>query len=206
MERRLALDRIGKPEDKNIYYQSYGSLSNWGYPNITFVGSSHVHHLETAKNAMAFSKHSADMVMKSKFLGISGLTWWKCSTELHGSFTNKEKFDTYGNTWKKYDDLKYEPNFFIVILGSNDTRDLNSRLLDVKERYSYEECAMKAEQEMEEWFTALKPHIKDLFLEIKARAGNSQILYIPILLRRSWLPESRRFCIRLDEYILKQLL
>ena len=201
----IAWDRLNCVGKEDCYYQSYGSLFHWGYPRIMIVGSSHVKNMAVARMNGNLPERCYRFIRGAQLLGVGGLMWWRCSTELNGVFVSKSKGDNYGNVWEKYDRLSYNPDYSFVICGSNDTSDLNCRLLDIRERYSHEEYLAKANIEMNKWFNALKPHIDDMFDAVKKRTPNGDILYLPILPRRSWLAESRKFAIRLNEYVIKHM-
>ena len=59
---------------KDCFYQSYGSLHNWGYPRIAFIGSSHVKHFKEARADGNLPMRCFKFIEESQFLGIAGLT------------------------------------------------------------------------------------------------------------------------------------
>ena len=124
---------------------------------------------------------------------------------MNGIFTSSEKTGKYGNKWKAYDDAGQDTDYFFILLGSNDVSDANCRFVDIKSRYSADEYIQKVELEMAEWLESLKPHIRDLVKAIDSRSNNARILYMPILQRKSWLIESRRLALRLDDYVVRTI-
>ena len=71
----LGRKRLGINCDRDAYHHSYGSLYNWTFPKIAYLGSSHVTHLESASKNDHLPQRCRDFLSKSYYIGVGGLTW-----------------------------------------------------------------------------------------------------------------------------------
>ena len=197
----MGWNRLNPQGSHDCYYKSFGNLYHWSFPTVALLGSSHITHLERMKNDKELPQRTRDFLANCHFLGVGGLCWWKTVNELNGIFTTESKRKKYGNVWADFDKSNKSPSFYVIVLGSNDTSDLDCRLRFLKANLNAKDYAKEADLEVAEWFESLKPFIKYLISEIRYRSKTAKILYMPILPRKRWLEESRRFAFRLDEYI-----
>ena len=98
-------------------------MTDIGPPKVTYVGSSHIHHLMGLKYSASLPHHTRTFLSNSAFVGCGGLKFWSCKDELNGNFTSQYKLDKYGDLWRKYGSLKFNPDWFVTMLGSNDCDD-----------------------------------------------------------------------------------
>ena len=87
----LGRKRLCIKTDRDAYHHSYGSLYNWSFPKIAYVGSSHVTHLESASTNKRLPQRCRDFLENSAYVGLGvSITWWQASMELNGIFSSKD--------------------------------------------------------------------------------------------------------------------
>ena len=104
------------PANDDPYFAKYGRLKSYGYPQICFVGDSNVVHLKRASTDRHLPQRVWDFLKPASYVGVGGLTWWKCENELHGKFSSRDKFRRYGYQWRDFDCGKYHPAYFIIMV------------------------------------------------------------------------------------------
>ena len=116
--------------NKNRFNRIIPQLEAYGAPTIIFVGSSHVAHLKDVTEKTKMLAHTpkkfVDFLADARYVGCGGLKYWSAPQELNGIFHDDWKAEKYGNLWAAYDELNFTPEWWVGILGSNDTDDFCS--------------------------------------------------------------------------------
>ena len=172
-----------------------------GPPKITFVGSSHVHHLMEVSNSRALPAHTRRFLSESRFVGCGGLKFWTARDELNGVFTSEYKLNKYGNLWQSYDALDFKPDWFVTMLGGNDCDDYWGYLLKFLADDGPEMYNLHLENDIYIWMDAIAPHIVDFFTVLQNKCDTARLAYIPALPRRWWCDSTQELSRRIDEFI-----
>ena len=88
------------PDGEDPFYNSYGRLKYKGFPCVCFVGDSNIVHLSNHSAGGSFPTRVQDFLEDACYVGVGGLTWWKCKDELNGIFDSDVKLKRYGNNGK----------------------------------------------------------------------------------------------------------
>ena len=179
----LGYERMLDPHFLVCQSNAYGCYSNWGYVSTR------------VRNFMSNSNHVA----------VGGLKYWSATNDLNGWITDDEKRSKYGNQWALHDAKRVKTHYYVWKAGSNDCDDLNAHLVDLKKNNSHADYIMKADVDSALWLEALKPHIKNFYLEILYRDRDAYICYLPIMPRFWWLSETRRFMNYMNYYVITKL-
>ena len=115
------------------------------------------------------------------------------------------QFIKYGNLWRKFDRKRFTPDWWVAIIGGNDTDDFwgfTMRLLAENGSEMYED---RVDDYVQNWLDALIPYIVDFFVSLVNRASSAKIAYVPILPRTWWCEKIRELASRINKFIERDL-
>ncbi len=198
---KFADERLQPPKESNRFARSFDIMADIGPPKVTYVGSSHVHHLMEMKFSESLPEHTRTFLSKSAFVGCGGLKFWSCKDELNGVFTSQYKLEKYGDLWHKYSVLDFKPDWVVTILGSNDCDDYWGYLMRFLAEEGKEKYQLHLENDIHIWIEALIPHIVNYFKTLQEKCKNACLAYVQILPRDWWCDSTQELTRKIEGFI-----
>ena len=104
-----------------------------GKPQMLIIGASHVKHLESfVQNKNTPFKFSLPF-RRTFFLAVGGTKWETCLQHFQGKELTTN--NTYlGDQWRKFYESKIQPDYTIILLGSNSVDSFDKDIIKLSKR------------------------------------------------------------------------
>lgn len=141
-------------------------IDEHGHPNVLFIGSSHVERMQYFVEDCNTPDKYRDLLATSHFMGVGGMKWTNIHKWLNGVDLPEHK-QHLGDLFGIYHCSHFHPHFVCLIVGSNDTDDVNTFCNEYKRLYSDEEdLTKKLNAYMNRWLSELAEFVESFFDEL----------------------------------------
>ncbi len=168
------------------YKQVRRHIDERGFPRIVCIGSSHVTHWASYRRRLRGDNPDRDVLAHFTFAGVGGVKLINLIDQIGGIGLPKKKAYL-GNQWLKLAKLHKKPAYCVLMVGSNDCKDVH-HFTKARARKCVESTTCKSAtlKEIAKWFTDLKYHQMKIVEKIRSLFKGIRIYFMPILPRHWW--------------------